>query len=72
MKYLNRKKLISLTVLLLACSLAAGCGCGKKKEKDASSQQVMKISITPAVTPTKAPSEVNKDAVCLLYTSRCV
>lgn len=61
MKYINRKKFIVLTLFVLSFSLLSGCG--KKKDKDAAAQQVLKITITPSVTPTKAPSEVNKDAV---------
>ncbi|MDC7289802.1 hypothetical protein NXH76_18585 [Blautia schinkii] len=63
MKYINRKKLIFITIFVLSISLLSGCGCGKKKDEDAAAQQVLKITITPAVTPTKAPSEVSKDAV---------
>lgn len=52
---------MALTLLILSFSLLSGCG--QKKEKDAAAQQVLKITITPSVAPTKAPSEVSKDAV---------
>lgn len=55
----SRKVAISLFLMLL-CAAAGGCG---KKEKDPASEQVLKISITPVVTPTPQPSEANPDAV---------
>lgn len=60
MKNMYRKALI-VTLLLAFCIAAAGCG--KKKEQDAQSQQVLKITITPSAAPTKAPDEMNPDAV---------
>ena len=54
---------VTAGVLLLICSLLTGCGCGKKKERDKTSEEVVRISITPEVTPTPIPEQVNPDAV---------
>ncbi|MDO4338098.1 MAG: hypothetical protein Q4C91_08445 [Eubacteriales bacterium] len=59
----THKGQILLPVLAGLCIFLSGCGCGQKKEQDPAGQQVLKITITPAVTPTLAPSEVNPDAV---------
>lgn len=59
----TRKGRILLLMLAVLCIFLSGCGCGEKKEKDPAEQQVLKITITPAVTPTLAPSEINPDAV---------
>lgn len=61
MKEKQIKKIIGASGILL-CLFAGGCGCGKK-EKDPAEEQVLEITITPAVTPTPQPSEINPDAV---------
>ncbi|MDO4272796.1 MAG: hypothetical protein Q4D16_03930 [Eubacteriales bacterium] len=57
------RKVLVFTLALSASIFISGCGCGKKKEPDAQSQQVLKITITPSVAPTKAPDEMNPEAV---------
>ena len=53
--------ILMMVSILCVCTLFSGCG--KEKETDAASTQVLEITITPAVTPTPAPGEVNPDAV---------
>lgn len=59
---MNRRSGIVLCMLVF-CALLSGCGCGKKSEKDPAQEQVLEITITPAVTPTLSPSEIDPDAV---------
>lgn len=54
---------VTAVVLLLICSFLTGCGCGTKKERDKTAEEVVRISITPEVTPTPVPEQVNPDAV---------
>lgn len=58
----RRIKQIIGTAGLLLCLFAGGCGCGKK-ETDPAEEKVLEITITPVVTPTPQPSEINPDAV---------
>ena len=59
----TRSRLLLTGAVLLMCTLLAGCGCGKKKAVDPETEEVIKISITPELTPTTAPEQVNSDAV---------
>lgn len=61
MKERRKKQIIGVAGLLL-CLFAGGCGCGKK-ESDPAEEKVLEITITPVVTPTPQPSEINPDAV---------
>lgn len=61
MKERRIKQIIGAAGILL-CLFAGGCGCGKK-ETDPAEEKVLEITITPVVTPTPQPSEINPDAV---------
>lgn len=62
MKKLYRSVLIFAMAVLVGVT-ASGCGCGKKKEPEAEASQVMKLTITPEVTPTLTPDKMNPAAV---------
>lgn len=51
----------TLALAMLACMGLAGCG--QETETDPAAQGVLEITITPVVTPTPAPAEVDPDAV---------
>lgn len=63
MKKQRKRAVVLLLAAAVLMGTLSGCGCGKKKKADPETQQVMKISITPAVTPTPSVEEVNPDAV---------
>ena len=56
MKKQRKRAVVLLLAAAVLMGTLSGCGCGKKKKADPETQQVMKISITPAVTPTVHPS----------------
>ena len=58
-KRYGRNAIISL--LALTCIGLTGCGGGK--DTDPETEGVLEITITPIVTPTPAPAEINPDAV---------
>ena len=55
-------KYIVVGSVLVLSVIMTGCGCGKKKT-DPASEQVLKISITPELSPTPAPDTVDTAAV---------
>lgn len=63
MKKQRKRAVVLLLAVAVLMGTLSGCGCGKKKKADPETQQVMKISITPAVTPTPSVEEVNPYAV---------